>query len=349
MAADQRLLLHSIDDYLGPGESRFFSRGYQRAGYRVRDLYATTATTADGAEPGARGTLDLSYPADWSRKKDGTDLRPHLSTVDALVLGVQLAELHLAHAYGLGEAERRTVRLTKVVLRAGTAPQEDLHDVPLTARLRSTGPTGPTGDRYRSVYECTVGNLRVRCETEHPITAHARNDARFRSLDEALGRSEYRFYGEGFKHRRHEITDVAVDGRNHTAAAVVRYTRRAGAPAPVDGIDAGKVPAVSLIDCFVVNLQLAQVLMYELDGISRAESNTLWMMQTVLTAPEPGKAPELLEGRPVTTRVALAGKRLLPLRGGVWRNVELRGSTAGIGMHCSFAHELPARVAATAR
>ncbi|MFD9128012.1 AvrD family protein [Kitasatospora sp. NPDC059571] len=343
MAADQQLLLHSIDDYLGPGETRFFSRGYQRAGYGVHGL---TATPAGAADPGVRGLLDLDYPADWSRKKDGTDLRPHLSTVDALVLGVQLAELHLAHAYGLSPADRRTVRLAKVVLRAGTAPQEDLLGVPVSARLRTTE---PAGDRYRSVHECAVGNLRVRVETEHPIVSRTAAEARFGSLAEALGPGEPRFYGEGFKFRRHEITDVAVDGAEHAATAAVRFTRTDGAPDPDEGIAAGGRPAVSLIDCFVVNLQLAQVLMYELDGLSRAESNTLWMTQTVLTAPEEGTEAELVEGLPLATGVALTGKRLLPLRGGVWRSVELRGGMAGIGMHCAFAHELPARVAATAR
>jgi len=342
VAADQQLLLRTIDDYLGPGETRFFSRGYQRAGYRV---YGLTATPADAAEPGAHGTLDLEYPADWSRKKDGTDLRPHLSTVDALVLGVQLAELHLAHAYGLTAADRRTTRLAKVVLRAGTEPQEDLLGVPLSARLRSTE---PAGDRYRSVHECTVGNLRVRCEIEHPITARAAADARYDSLADALGPAEPRFYGEGFKYRRHTVTDVAVDRERHTAVAEVRFTPEAGTPAPTDGIGSGEQPAVSLVDCFVVNLQLAQVLMYELDGLSRAESNTLWMMQTVLTAPADGRPADLADGQPLTTGTAITGKRLLPLRGGVWRSVELSGSLAGIGMRCSFAHELPARAAAAA-
>ncbi|MGW5197425.1 AvrD family protein [Streptomyces spiralis] len=343
MATDQQLLLHSIDDYLGPGETRFFSRGYQRAGYRVRAL---DVAPPGSAEPGVRGTLDLDYPADWSRKKDGTDLRPHLSTVDALVLGVQLAELQLTQAYGLSPADRRTVRLSKVVLRAGIEPQEDLRDVPLSARLRTTE---PCGDRYRSVHECTVGNLRVRCDTEHPIVTRAEAGARFGSLTEALGPGEDRLYGEGFKFRRHEINNVEVDGREHAATAAVRFTRTAGSPDPGEGMAAGERPTVSLIDCFVVNLQLAQVLMYELDGISRAESNTLWMTQTVLTAPEEAREAEFIEGLPLTTRAGLTNKRLLPLRGGVWRNVELSGRLAGIGMRCTFAHELPARVAATAR
>jgi len=29
------MFLKSIDDYLGPGETRFFARGYQRVGYET--------------------------------------------------------------------------------------------------------------------------------------------------------------------------------------------------------------------------------------------------------------------------------------------------------------------------
>src|ERR1700738_3999369 len=97
MVTGQQLLLHSIDDYLGPAKNRFFSRGYQRADYEVYNL---TVIPEGAGDAGATAGANLRYPADWSQK-NGTDLRPHLSTVDALVLGVQLAELHLAHTYGL--------------------------------------------------------------------------------------------------------------------------------------------------------------------------------------------------------------------------------------------------------
>ncbi|AUG78957.1 hypothetical protein CFP65_4203 [Kitasatospora sp. MMS16-BH015] len=343
MPAKEQLLLHSIDDYLGPGETRFFSRGYQRAGY---DVHALVATPAGAEEPGVRGTLDLDYPADWSKKKDG-DLRPHLSTVDALVLGVQLAELHLAHAYGLGPVERRSVRLRKVSMRAGTTPQEDLTGVPLTGRLVGTEADQEAAGGHRSSYECTVGKLVVRCTIEHPVTAEATAEARWDSLTDALGPGEPRFYGEGFKLRRHTIEDVRVDTEELSAAAAVRFTPVEGSPAPVEGIEGDGQPSVSLVDCFVVNLQLAQVLMYELDSITRAESNTLWMMQTVLTAPEL-REPLPAAEEPLAATAAITDKRLLPLRGGRWRSVGIQGRLAGVEMRCTFAHELPERVAATA-
>ncbi|MEU9060952.1 AvrD family protein [Streptomyces sp. NPDC048430] len=336
------LLLRSIDDYLGPAEGRFFSRGYQRAVY---DVHTVAVTGARACDAGVTATADITYPADWSKKKAGVDLRPHLSTVDALVLGVQLAEAHTAHAWGLGAAERRTVRLAKVVLRAGTAPQEVLTDIPLSASLTRTGPEPDEPGLHRSVYDCSVGGLRVRCELVHPVVAEATTGVVHDSLADLLGPGEPRFYGEGFKLRRHTVSDVRVSVPELTAHGAVAFAPVAGSPAPTEGIEGARQPSVSLIDCFVVTLQLAQVLMYELDSVSRENSNTLWMMQTSLEAartPGPLTAGDQADALPLTATTAVTAKRTLPLRGAVWRSVELSGELAGIRMRATFAHELPA-------
>jgi Pseudomonas avirulence D protein (AvrD) len=337
MTKTRHLRLSSIDDYLGPGETRFFSRGYQRAIYHV---HGVTATGPDAPKPGAQAKVDLSYPADWSKKKANTDLRPHLSTIDALILGVQIAEVHLAHANRLDQDARRTVRLRKVTLRAGTAPQEDLIGVPLTTTLAKSEilPSGAG----RSVYDSTVGALRVRCDMEHPINGRATEGTDYATLAEALGPRETRFYGEGFKQRRHTIENIWANVDALTARAEVRFTDQSDPGS--EGIEGARQPSVSMVDCFVVNLQLAQVLMYELDSLRRQDSNTLWMMQTVMEAPE---APEPVDAV-LETNAAITASRLLPLRGGTWRSVDIQAELAGIAMRCSFAHELPAEKAAAA-
>jgi hypothetical protein len=336
--ADSKLILASIDDYLGPGENRFFSRGYQRAEYRVRDI---VVNPSQAPEPGVRAQVDVGYPEDWS-KKDDIDQRPHLSTVDALVLGVQLAELHLAHGYGLTGPDRARARLRKAVLRAGGEPQEDLAGIPLSARLVKSEDATGAPSRVLSVYSCTVGNLRIRCEIEHPIGTRGAAEGGYNSLDEVLDPGDRRYYGEGFKARRHHIQDVRVDMDAFTAKADVHFTPEPDAA--LLGIDGELHPSVTFIDAFVVNLQLVQVLMYELDSLTRADSNTLWMMQTLLAAPA---APSLLPDRPglaLPAEASFTDKRLLPLRGGIWRSVDIDARLAGIGLRCSFAHELPTRV-----
>lgn len=343
-ATGQQLLLRSIDDYLGPGETRFFSHGYQRSVFDVHDL---VVHGSPGGGPCVTGAVDVSYPADWSRKKAGVDLRPHLSTIDAFVLGVQLAEVHLVHARGLSPEQLSALRLRKVVLRAGGAPQEELKDVRLSAVLADSEsrPAGADPARAVTVYNCTVGGLRARVEIEIPAGAAAdagpAGDVPT-SFTEALGDARTRFYGAGFTQRRHTIENVEVDLESFSAQARARFTTVPGAPLPADGIDGADQPAVSLIEGFVVNLQLAQVLMYELDSLTRESTNTLWMMQTVLEAPEVPQ-PLTEPGLPLPVRTAITARRLLPLRGASWRSVELSGALAGISMRASFAHELPAR------
>jgi len=204
---------------------------------------------------------------------------------------------------------------------------------------------------HRSVYDCTVGGLRVRCEIEHPTgrgtAADAPGTREYDSLADVLGAAGSRFYGEGFKRRRHTIHKVRVDVGALTAEADAQFTDDAGSPVPDEGIEGAAQPAVSLVDAFVVNLQLAQVLMYELDSLTRESSNTLWMMQTVLEAPRGHQALRKL-GEPMAVRTGITGHRLLRLRGGAWRSVDLRGELAGITMRAAFAHELPEDAAAAA-
>src|SRR5205823_3692700 len=115
----------------------------------------------------------------------------------------------------------------------------------------------------------------------------------------------------------------------------------AGGPPATEGLDGGTQPSVSPIDCFVVNLQLAQVLLYELDSLRREDSNTLWMMQSVLESADAPRPLTATEPEPLPVRTSIVGKRLLPLRGGTWRSVDVRGALAGIEMRSAFAHELP--------
>lgn len=328
------LLFPSIDDYLGPGETRFFSRGYRRATYDVRDILVTPG---DGAPACTTATVSIAYPRDWSTKADNVDLRPHLSTVDVFVLGVQLAEVHLTHTYGLSAADRRVMWLRRVTIRAGGAPQEELDGLVCSAAPRSTKPAaGGTG--AVTVFDCRIGAMQVRCEFEHPLSGLAVDMAAYPTLDAALGPATGRYFGDGFKYRQQYVEDVNVDMAGLRGTASTRIEPIDGGSDVTGGTEAAYQPSVTMVDCFVVSLQLAQVLMYEMDSIARQESNTLWMLKTVLEAPGPLR-PYTAS---LTARTEITDSHLVPLRGSTWRNVELSGELAGITLRCSFAHELPA-------
>jgi hypothetical protein len=281
----------SIDDCLGPGATRFFGSGYRRVRYRLDDT-----VNRDG---GVRGEAGVIYPADWSRKAGKGDLRPHLSTIDALILGAELADALVAGPRWL----------RRVDIKAGTAPYEaGLDRFPVTASRR---PTEGAPGRPVSTVDCRIGNMDVRCEIEHgrgPV------------------RAERPLYGHDYRDQRQAIEAVAVDVERLRADALV-------------GLES---PLVSMVDSFVVALQLGQALLYALDGIPRSASNTLWMRQTTIHS----DAPQPVATGPIAARASLHHSGVLPAHGGRWRTATIVGDCLGVRTRCAVAHELPAELVA---
>ncbi|BCY08847.1 AvrD family protein [Actinoplanes sp. L3-i22] len=330
-AVGMLLRLDDVDDYLGPAHGRFFASGYRRATYGVRGVDVNVGGPGTG---GTSARVDVAYPSDWSRKADA-DLRPHLSTMDMLVLGAQLSEAHLTQAYGLDATMQRQAWIRKVTLRAGSEPQEELTGLAGSAELIGCAASGD--GTAVSTYQSRIGAMSARYEIVHPVARHDASGGRFDDLSAVLGDAGDRYYGEGFQAQRHRIENVEVDlaGLRSTARVTLEQT---GPRRPSEGLEGDYQPSWSLLDCFVVNLQLAQIMMYELDSLRRQDSNTLWMVKTVLRAERPQRP---IAG-PVTTQAAVTGKHLVDLRGGRWREVAVTANCAGVALRASFAHELPA-------
>lgn len=338
MTSAAQLSYDSIDDYLGPGETRFFSRGYRRAEHQIEKIILTPA---DNVEPDVQATVTVRYPRDWSKKKAGVDLLPHLSSVDALVLGAQLSEMYLSYAYGLDEAMRRRMWLRRVTLRAGSTPQEHLEGLPAFAKLRETRAVPDTPNSFVSIFDCKLGAMQARCEIEHEIETRVTAAWSCAFAEDILGPAAPRYYGEGFKLRRQLIEDVQVNVDTLRSDAAVRIEPTEEGYTAREGIEGRFQPSVSMIDCFVVNLQLAQVLMYEMDAMERRDSNTLWMIRTIMETEKPRRP----SSAPLVAHTAVTGKHLLQLRGGTWRNVDIAGNLGGVKLRCSLAHELPEKIA----
>lgn len=319
--------LPSVDAYLGDGETRFFGEGYKRAAHRFTDILS-----ADGeGGPVIIATAAVAYPPGWSRKGD-TDQRPHLSTIDVLVLGVQVAELWLAWHVGLGEDAVRSAWIRDAQIKAGSSPVEDeLDAVPLVAWRSDTSESLSGPERTVSILECTVSTLFLRIEVDHPAESSSQPAA---PLDE----HERRPFGGAYRARSQQVRDVMVAADRLQARAKVELRSWGGAAAPGVGIEGHFQPSIGLIDGFVVALQLGQILLYELDEVTRAESNTLWMRSTRWQAsapprPETGTHPVVVE---------LHDAALLRTRSGeTWRRAEVVAELGAIAVTCSIAHQLP--------
>ncbi|KUP98193.1 AvrD family protein [Thermobifida cellulosilytica] len=327
----QELHYNDVQDFLGPGRHRFFGEGYKRADHRLDGL--TAGTDADG--PWVRGTAAVTYPQDWSRKGT-TDQLPHLSTIDVLLLGVQLSELVLTRHVGFDAEQRRTFWVRRARIRAGSSPvEEQLAGFPVSARLVGQGasPSGP--DRATATVDCTVGTLRIRTEIDCPAVP---GTAAATSLDDVLRPSGSRPFGDAYRSRRQHVEHVVVGADRTRATAQLRVDTWGEAAAPGDGTEEAFQPSVGLIDVFVTALQLGQIMLYELDGIARADSNTLWMRRTRFEAARPQRPVH----EPIPVTASLVEPALLRTGDGeTWRSADISAVAAGIRMTCSVAHRLP--------
>lgn len=323
------LLKETVDHYLGDGEKRFFSTGYRRVGYHFGPV-EVSARREDDIE--VTTTVGLTYPIDWSKKTAGVDQRPHLSTVDAILLGVQLAELCLVAGHRPSPDAHRAMWVRRLTIRAGRNPQESLGELPLTAVLRSTKPSATAGGLV-SVVDSQVGPMRVRIEIEHRRGEVHLGHATYDSPDDLLGPAASRYYGTGFTRAGHRIDDLVVDTGALRATGTVDL-RQADAD---QGIEGAYSPAPTSVDAFVTGLQLAQILLYELDSMRRSDSNTLWMRSTVIEIDQPRRA--LSEVLPLTT--SLSDVSLVDMDGGTWRTATIAIDLAGVAITCAVTHALP--------
>lgn len=332
----------TIDSCLGPGMQRFFGEGYKRSLHRVGPV----SVVAHGEGTGSvHGTASVEYPVDWSRKRD-SDQRPHLSTIDVYLLSAQLCELYLAVAYGATEEDRAAAWLRKVRIRAGSKPvEDDLGGFDIGARLVTYGQAPGSPDRSVAVFDAKIGALSVRVEIECPTSQPTEFQGTFTSLDEGLGPSDRRVMASAHKSTRHNITNVLVEKASpSTASGTVRLESSVDTSLDL-GLEADSHPSVSMVDTFVVGLQLGQVLLYELDGVSRADSNTLWMRQTTLETTTPVRpVPNQIDTDFALDNVAL----LTAGDGAVWRRADIVGELAGVVLRCSVAHRLPDGVSGAA-
>lgn len=330
-----RLTVGDVEDYLGPAEGRYFGSGFRR----VRQRLTAIALTGGPESTRATATASVGYPGDWSAKGTG-GLVPHLSTIDALVLAARTAELLLTHAYGLDAGARSRMWLRRVVIRAGDRPQEDLARLPVHGTARPAESVAVADGLRTSVVGVTIGSMDVRCEVQHEDQGGYRpsQSALYEDADTALGAPDGQYYAELFRWRGQRVTHLAVDAPAGRADAEVTLTPAPGESAGT-GLEAAYAPSASMVDAIAVMGQLAQILMYELDGLTRGGSDTLWLRRAELATDLPLRAVD--RAFPVHARVA--DSRLVDIDDRRWRVCDLSYGFHGITGTFSVTHRLPDR------
>jgi len=314
-----------IDRHLGPASGRYFGEGFKRVDHALTGLRVAGRTIAAEAT--------LSYPDDWSRKSSGT-LRPHLSSVDGLVIAGELADAWLTHTFGLSLDQRRRAWLRAFEMRVA-APTEELASFGVVASHDDCVPALGARCDFVSTFRCHIGTIRVTCAVEHDIAHRGAGEGRYATADELLGDAARRHYGDAYKRRTQRIDRVAVSRRDETLRATVAVDDPLGDVD--DGLGGAYAPSLSMVDSLLSMAQLAQALAYKLDGVERAKSNTFWMRRLSFQAGTP--VHPLAERHAAT--LGAPRSRLLTVGGVAWRALDLSGRLGEFETRGSIAHALP--------
>ena len=318
----------SIDELLGDSRGRFFGAGYRLVRHEV------TGAVVDPAARTTRASARIEYPAAWSIKQTG-ELKPHLSTLDAFVLGAQLCEAHVRTAFGIdGDAADR-LWLAYTGLKPSNTPTLDLAAVPARCTLLKTERAPGSLCGHLSSFAAQVGSIGLEFVIDHPMGTPREGAASWANLDELLGPPEERYYGSAYMATQVVLREIELDSTGERVRALIDLEDPPELPR-LRGMGAAYFPFVSGPDVVIGFAQLAQALMYRYDGVTRDVSHNLWMRRVALHS-----------GAPVGTRRGLPGETwstklsLLPIKDTRWRSGSFALTVPGVTGEYNLAHQLP--------
>jgi hypothetical protein len=327
------VFFETVDDALGPAAGRFFGDGHRQVEHAVHGI------VVDGADGSGvdriAASASVSYPASWSAKgAASSELIPHLSTIDAVVMAACLGERYLAQVRGMEERLRRRAWLRSVQIRAGSAPQEDLADFSIEAKVVDSKPSPVSLCGHLTTFDCRIGQIKARCEIEHESDTPHRANRTLGTAEEPLCEDGSLYYTGGYRHTRRDIEDLCIEPAAGTAAALVAIMEPDG---PQTGLEAEYRPSLSGIDGIVIAAQLAQVLLYQIDGVDRGATGTLWMRRASWAY----QTPYQPVANPFVATVSTVKNRLIDKGGARWRTAEFQAQLLGLRGSFSVTHALP--------
>ncbi|MFS1026486.1 AvrD family protein [Enterococcus casseliflavus] len=323
-----KTVYENADVLLGNKDDRYFGNGYKNV---IHDIYNVSITDTN-----VSAFTTIKYPKSWSRKNTSTDLVPHLSTIDATYIGLQLCEIFLITALVLDDNERNNVFIKKLKLKSGSLPLENLKEI---STILSYKRNEKEDDEYDThIFDGVVGNIHFYAELEtekFPFIKIGR--IQYSDSYIVLGDLSERYYGNLFQRTIQNIENIKLDVIGVTASADISITNDFFERESCYGIDNNFLSdfSPSVIDCIVAIAQLSQVLIYDIDALDRKKSNTLWMRK--INIDRRRESFESFHRSHISANKSI----VLKMKDDNWRIFDMQGSFYNFTFNYSIAHKLP--------
>lgn len=240
----------------------------------------------------------VTFPEVWS-KKGGEQRKPHLTTIDVIELTLVCLSALAQHVLSNADVDGASVEKIEII--AGASPVEsELDDIEIT------GDASYDGELDTVQVLLDIANMKV-----------------------VVSLKPGRNVG---------TPTVSTVKLPVTISEIVTHMKPSVASGAVSPLQSQHDKLWPVSSTFAAILQLGQVLLYQLDGVGREKTNTLWMKRTSI---------QFLPGATVAqgqqpSHVWLENERHYTKSDGHWRRAEICGLLANTKIVCSVTHKLPA-------
>lgn len=285
------------DEFLGDKSTRYFGAGYINCSQDISN-FQIQSESLDTLIFSCLGKVVL--PQTWSMKGSNNQ-KPHLSTIDIIELSLLTFDKFIQDIHHHPTCSKKLIY--KINITAGKSPVEsDFEKIEITGSLKKL-------NKDTNILDMNISNMNIQifyCNDTHKIEP-----------------IEFGHYSK----TPLEINDVMINVDELKAAALVNNRR----------ILKENIEPWSTSCLFSAGLQLGQILLYQLDSISRAESNTLWMKKTEIFFLS--NQPNIDVSHPIFTR--LENVKRYTKADGDWRRADIYSIIGNTKIICSVTHKLP--------
>jgi hypothetical protein len=305
-----RLQFKSIDEYLGEEQCRFFISDYKSASYSDLESHMEKV----GMDTIVQGRCAISHSQNSSSKHDTTHnahISTHMNTIDAVVLSYLLSIKALKSNHLIKNTH--SFSLQQIRISSGSKPIGELSDI----------------DYMVEVKKRDLQTIETRVKLGHFINILLfSKECRPSKTGETMISESFETLGNSnFKMIQHTISDLDIDMERLRATGRVNFKIT---------ISAGLFQATELcsfIESFLVCLQFAQVMLYELDGIKQAPP--LWMIRSCFN-----RKQLLRWDSTLTADVSLESPEIVQTDRNSYRTAKILGKLGGMEIRSEFAYSL---------
>lgn len=228
------------------------------------------------------GILVIQWPDVWAQKADKV-LPPHLGSLEFYVIGAQLSELYLEIIDNFSNDDIEKSWISHFKIKAGAEAETEVFQEQCECAKTSQKPISEITDE--STFEIRIGKAIVVISICHPkgVPNPRISINKIKNISE---NRNYTYFSCGYKIPVHRIFDIHIDKEKRTATAEVEMINQELVNI-FKGIGSSFQPCFSYCDAILIVGQLSQILLFNLDGITRENASNLWMRSIESTYTEP--------------------------------------------------------------